>query len=440
MRVPQFQYSPFSIKQLQVLAWWLDPKVYDAGLSLDEVEQQHPEWLNREDKEAIICDGSIRAGKTLIMSMSYVLWSMTNYDQEQFGIAGKTIGSLRRNVITPLKRMLEGRGYKVHDKRADNLLEISYGSRINYFYLFGGKDESSQDLVQGVTAAGFFFDEVALMPESFVNQATGRVSVDGGKLWFNCNPDGPYHWFKLEWLDQLEKHRALHIHFIMDDNPSLSKAVKDRYYRSYSGVFYQRFILGLWVLANGIIYDNFDKNTMVVNDPPKQYSKYYVSCDYGTLNPTVFLLWGFSLGTWYLVKEYYYDGRANGQERQKSDDQYAHDMVDFLNGLKPTIIVDPSAASFITKLRQIGYHVVKANNDVLDGIRVMQSAMNTGKIKFTPNLPNVFKEFASYIWDDKAAERGEDKPVKQHDHSMDAGRYFCMYMFRPRATIASWKL
>lgn len=410
MRVPQFEFAPFSFKQLQVSAWWTDESPY-------------------KDYETIICDGSVRAGKTLIMSTSYIEWSMARFNDEQFGIAGKTIGSLRRNVVTPLLRILRGRGYQVKDRRSDNLLEITRGNVTNHYYLFGGKDEGSQDLVQGLTAAGFFFDEVALMPESFVNQATARVSKDGGKYWFNCNPDGPYHWFKLEWLDQLEKHRALHIHFMMDDNPSLSETVKDRYKRSYSGVFYMRYIEGKWVLSEGIIYDNFDKDNMVVQPPSEsQITKYYVSCDYGTLNPTVFLLWGFSHGVWYCLKEYYYSGRTHN--RQKTDEQYADDLDKFLGTLHPTIIIDPSAASFIALLRRRGYHVIKANNDVLDGIRETQVAMNTGKIKFTPELKNLFKELASYIWDEKAEMRGEDKPVKEHDHACDAMRYFVYKIVR----------
>lgn len=427
IQTQQFEFVPFSQKQLSVLDWWLDPEVFNHDYNLNELSKEHSPLLNRTDYESIICDGSIRAGKTLIMSMSYIMWSMTNYSEEQFGIAGKTIGSLRRNLVKPLKRMLVSRGYHVRDMRADNELVITFGNNTNYYYLFGGKDEGSQDLVQGITTAGFFFDEVALMPESFVNQATARASVDGSKLWFNCNPGGPFHWFKLDWLDDLTRHRAMHIHFMMDDNPSLSDAKKESYRRQYKGVFYERYILGKWVLADGVIYSNFDEKTMVV-DPPSNITKYYVSCDYGTKNPTVFLLWGFSNGTWYALKEYYYDGRHS--TAQKTDNQYADDLDRFLGNIKCSIIVDPSAASFITLLRRRGHTVIKADNDVLDGIRETQTAMNLGEIKFTRNCKNLFKEFSSYIWDAKAAERGEDKPLKQHDHGCDATRYFVYKVVR----------
>lgn len=418
-----FKFQPFSKKQKQVLTWWENPKY--------------------KDKEAIICDGSVRAGKTVIMSLSYIIWAMTQFDEEQFGMAGKTIGSLRRNVIRPLKKMLRGRGYSVKDNRTDNILEISRGGKTNYFFLFGGKDEASQDLVQGLTAAGFFFDEVALMPQSFVNQATARLSVEGSKAWFNCNPAGPHHWFKVEWIDKLTEKHAIRIHFTMEDNPSLSQRVIDRYKRMYSGVFYDRFIRGLWVLSEGIIYDNFDKDTMVTDLPPETtYKKNYVSADYGTLNPTVFKLWslpvnedGDELPFWYCRDEYYYSGRK--KNKQKTDAQYVEDMEKFfkensLSKKSTKILIDPSAASFKAALKQAGFIVKPAKNSVLDGIRTMLSCMDTNRVKWSSKCKHTFTEFGSYIWDEKAAKRGEDAPLEEHDHCMDADRYFIYTILRTR--------
>lgn len=332
------------------------------------------------------------------------------------------------------------------DHRADNLIVITRGKTTNNFYIFGGKDESSQDLIQGITLAGVFFDEVALMPESFVNQATGRCSVDGSKFWFNCNPSGPYHWFKVNWIDRavgyIGKERAaelrardepvkniLYVHFVMDDNLSLSDEIKERYRNTYRGVFYKRYILGLWAMAEGIIYDMFDEERHV-----KKITEFfqllingnrYVSCDYGTQNATVFLLWNKGVdGTWYCTREYYYSGRERKQ--QKTDSEYAADLKKWLEGTKiKAIIVDPAAASFITELQKRGYNVIKAKNDVEDGIRVVGTCLNREKIKFSDECVNTRKEFATYVWDEKAAERGEDKPVKQFDHAMDAVRYFC---------------
>ncbi|ALS27183.1 terminase-like family protein [Paenibacillus sp. 32O-W] len=403
---PTFRWQPFSRKQLQVLTWWMPGSPH-------------------HDKDAIICDGSVRAGKTASMSFSYIVWAMEAFDGQQLGMAGKTIGALRRNVIGPLKQMLVSRGYNVEDRRADNLLTISRGGKINDFYLFGGKDERSQDLIQGTTLAGMFFDEVALMPQSFVNQATARCSVDGAKLWFNCNPAGPYHWFKLEWLDQLEQKNALHLHFTMDDNPSLSERVKERYRRMYSGVFFKRYILGLWVLAEGLIYDMFDQAMHVVPSVERPYRQYYVSCDYGTQNPMTFGLWGLHDGVWYKVKEYHYEGRK--KSRQKDNEEYYRDLVAFIGDRKiREIIIDPSAASFIATIRKYNKFMVrKAKNDVLDGIRNVATALSEGLIKYNDCCKETFREFASYVWDEKAAiERGVEQPIKQNDHHMDADRYF----------------
>lgn len=399
-----FNFKPFSQKQLKVLKWWQDDS-------------------SHKDKDGLICDGSVRAGKTVVMSLSYVMWAMETFDEENLGMAGKTIGSFRRNVFKPLKRMLQSRGYKVKEYRSENMFTVTRNGIVNFFYIFGGKDEASQDLIQGITLAGMFFDEVALMPQSFVNQATARCSVDGAKFWFNCNPAGPYHWFKLEYLDQLEDKNMLHLHFTMDDNLSLSQRIKDRYKRMYKSVFYQRFILGLWVLAEGLIYDMFNKDLHSVETILRNYTKYYVSVDYGTQNPTTFGLWGLFDGVWYKVKEYHYDGRKSS--KQKTDQEYVQDMQEFLGTIKPSaIIVDPSAASFIAALKQVRYNVLSAKNDVLDGIRNLASALIEGKILYNDVCEETFREFSSYMWDVKAAERGEDKPVKQNDHQLDGDRYF----------------
>ncbi|WP_328286229.1 PBSX family phage terminase large subunit [Sporolactobacillus terrae] len=413
-----FKFKPFSPKQMQVLTWWRD----DSPV---------------KDSDGIICDGSVRAGKTVVMSLSFVMWAMDTFSEENLGMSGKTIGSFRRNVITPLKRMLRSRHYRVKDHRADNMLEIRFHGVVNYFYVFGGKDEGSQDLIQGITLAGMFFDEVALMPQSFVNQATARCSVDGSKLWFNCNPEGPYHWFKTEYLNHLKGKRMVHLHFTMDDNYSLSEAVKQRYKRMYTGVFYKRFILGLWVLAEGLIYDMFDREKHVVPAEERRYTQFYVSCDYGMQNPMTFGLWGFCNGVWYKVKEYYYNGRK--EVRQKTNAEYLKDFKEFVGDRRIRgVIIDPSATSFIEELKRAGYYVIKAKNDVLPGIENMSVALNNCLILYNDCCKNTFTEFASYVWDEKAADRGEDKPVKQFDHALDSDRYFCQtVLFAPKAGISS---
>lgn len=399
------KFSPFSKMQKKVLTWWLPASPV-------------------HDKDGIIADGAIRSGKTISMSLSFSLWAMENFNGQNFGMCGKTIGSFRRNVLFWLKLMLKSRGYKTEDKRADNLLIVTKGDKTNYFYIFGGKDERSQDLIQGITLAGVFFDEVALMPESFVNQATGRCSVEGSKFWFNCNPDGPYHWFKLNWIDKKEEKNILYLHFTMDDNLSLSEKIKNRYKSMYSGVFFKRYILGLWVVAEGIIYSMFDKEKHVVDATQFSYKEYYISCDYGTQNATVFGLWGKTTdGKHVLINEYYYSGRDKGI--QKTDAQYADDLETFIGDYKVNrIIVDPSAASFIAELRKRGYRVQKAKNDVLDGIRLTASFMAQDKLLIDEDCVETLKEIASYSWDSDSSKTGEDKPVKEYDHSMDQMRYY----------------
>lgn len=413
-----FHFKPFSLKQRKVLNWWCDTSPV-------------------KDKDGIIADGAIRSGKTVCMSLSFVFWAMANYSDQNFAMCGKTIGSFRRNVLMILKLMLRSRGFQVADHRADNLVEISRNGVTNHFYIFGGKDESSQGLIQGITLAGVFFDEVALMPESFVNQATGRCSVDGSKYWFNCNPDGPYHWFKLNWLDKAKEKNLLVLHFTMDDNLSLSEHIKERYRNMYTGVFFKRYILGLWAMAEGIIYDMFseDRHVKTILEYARQLidGGRYVSIDYGTQNATAFLLWNKGRdGKWYCIREYYYSGRDKGI--QKTDAEYAEDLKKFLDGTPvKAVIVDPSAASFIAELNKHGFTVIQADNAVEDGIRLVATLLNTERIAFSQSCKNTIMEFASYIWDPKAAERGEDKPIKQHDHAMDAVRYFCYTILNNKA-------
>lgn len=405
-----FKFKPFSKKQRQILNWWTESSPV-------------------KDKDGIIADGSIRSGKTVSMSLSYVMWAMSEFSDQNFGMAGKTIGSFRRNVLNNLKLMLKTRGYTAIDHRADNLLVVKRDGIENRFYIFGGKDERSQDLIQGITLAGMFFDEVALMPESFVNQATARCSVEGSKWWFNCNPDGPFHWFKLNWVDRYKEKNMLYLHFTMDDNLSLSETIKLRYQRQWTGVFYDRYIRGLWSVAEGIIYDMFNAKKHVLNQNISIAGKKYISCDYGTQNPMVFLMWAKFNKKWICIKEYYYSGRD--QRKQKTDSEYADDLVEFIGDEEiEQIIIDPSAASFITEVKKRGYNVKKANNDVDNGIRLVGNMLNLGKLMFSSHCRMTIKEFGSYVWNQKSAMKGEDVPVKENDHCMDAVRYFVYTMLK----------
>ena len=412
------KFKPFSLKQKILLEWWLEESPYS-------------------DKDGIIADGSIRSGKTVIMSLSFVIWAMESFDNENFAMCGKTIQSLRRNVIKHLIKMLLMRGYSVTEHRSENYITVSRGDAVNDFYLFGGKDESSQDLIQGLTLAGLYCDEVALMPESFVNQATARCSVEGSKLWFNCNPSSPAHWFKTNWIDKITEKNLIRVHFLMDDNPSLSKRIIERYKANYVGVFYDRFILGLWVMAEGMIYPMY-QDALVDELPEGQASEYVVSIDYGTMNAFAAILWGKHGDVWYAEREYYYSGRDLGV--QKTDNQYADDLREWISdvwiklkernlyGITPkiTTIIDPSAASFIALLKKESWcKVRKGDNAVTDGIRETAVALQTGKVKVLKSLDNWKKEAGGYVWDNN---NGEERPIKIADHLMDSTRYFVKTM------------
>lgn len=398
--LPSFQFHSFSKNQKKLMFWWSDDSPH-------------------KEKDVVIADGAIRSGKTVAMICGYLLWSQSTFSGEKFIIAGRSIGALKRNVVDPLKQIAAAWGWAVRHNRSENYLTIG----TNTYHLFGANNEASQDMIQGLTAAGAFGDEAALFPRSFLEQMIGRCSIEGARVWLNCNPRSPYHYLKTEYIDKAEEKQIYHLHFAMKDNLTLSQRVRDRYERMFSGVFYQRYILGLWVMAEGVIYDMFRKALHVVPTEERDYSMRYVAIDYGTSNPFAMGMWGLHDGIWHKEKEYHYSGRDI--QKQKTDSEYADDYEKFVGDLDIRgVIVDPSAASFITELRKRGQRVIKADNNVSDGIRNVQSALTTGKIKYNDCCEETFKEFHSYVWDEKAQERGEDIPIKQNDHHMDSDRYF----------------
>ena len=433
-KVPKFNFVPFSRKQLQLLTWWTK----ESPVSHFDI---------------VIADGSIRSGKTVSMALSFTLWAMSSFNGQNFAICGKTIHSARRNVIQPLKQMLQSRGYEIRDVRNENILIITHKENgkevVNYFYIFGGKDEGSQDLIQGITLAGIFCDEVALMPESFVNQATGRCSVTGSKMWFSCNPSNPNHYFKKGWIDKAIEKRILYLHFTMEDNPSLSEDIKRRYEKMYAGVFRKRFILGLWVTADGLVYSMFDPEKHV-EEYNADYDRLFVAGDFGIYNATTFGLYGFSRREkkYHLIKSYYHSGREaesqlteadldSGQTfssvLQKTTKEYANDLVNMIRGQQiEYIILDPSASAMIVELQKHPYIVRKqipiipARNDVTLGISFHAELLTEGRFTLDPSNTHDIDEYFSYSWDAKASERGVDQVVKDNDHCMDRNRYACL--------------
>lgn len=405
-------------------------------MQIDKISEKQAQILDFvvSDDLYLICDGAVRSGKTVFMSAAFVIWAMEHYDRTNFAICGKTVQSAERNVLKPLQEN-ESLPYTMTYKVSTKVLTVRCGAKENYFYIFGGKDESSYMLIQGITLAGVLLDEVALMPRSFVEQALSRaISFEHPKYWFNCNPESPNHYFYKEWIEN-PKEGTTHLHFLLEDNPILTPRMIERTKAMYSGVFYDRYIRGLWVIAEGIIYPMFDKDS-IVPTKERRYSRYVISMDYGIQNPTAMLLWGFCDGVWYQVNEFYHSGRETAQ--QKTDQDYYEDLERLAGDLPvDCLIIDPSATSFIALVKQKRrFKVRKANNDVIEGIQKTASAIQQGKIKVNDCCKRTIKEYGLYSWDQKA---DADRPIKDNDHAMDATRYFVstMNIMKPKSEYIS---
>ena len=392
------RFVPFSPKQLRALTWWCAPCPY----------------------QAVICDGAVRSGKTTCLSVSFLAWAMDTFEGTDFALCGKTVQSLRRNLVLPLLPVLESLGFSHAESLTRNYVDVTYRGRSNRFYLFGGMNEASASLIQGMTLGGVLFDEVALMPRSFVEQAMARCSLDGAKFFFNCNPEDPHHWFYREWICRAQERKCLYLHFTMADNPALSEQTRERYRRLYTGAFYERFVEGKWVAVQGLVYPFFQSGGYV-RACPGPCREYYISCDYGTVNPASFGLWGRCGTAWYRLREYYHDSRATGEQR--TDEEHYRFLEELAQGLPiRAVIVDPSAASFIACIRRHGkFRAVPAVNRVLDGIRQVADALKAGRIVICPACADAIREFGLYRWQDSGA---MDAVRKEHDHAMDDIRYF----------------
>ncbi len=375
------------------------------------------------DEGVLICDGAVRTGKTTMMAAAFLIWAMENYDRTGFGLCAKTVRSAQRNLVRPLEE-LEDLPYTLEYKASAQCLTVRCGERENYFYLFGGRDESSYALIQGMTLAGVLFDEAALMPHSFIEQAVSRtISFARPKLFFSCNPQGPECYFYREWICK-QRAGTRYLRFTMADNPALTPAMIARAEEMYTGVFYDRYIRGEWTAAEGLIYPMFGPDC-VEPRAPEGCARYVIAMDYGIQNPTAMGLWGLRNGVWYQVAEYYHSGRETG--RQLTDAEY-YARLERLAGERQVecVIVDPSAASFIALVRQKGrFRVRRAVNDVLEGIRRTGDCLRAGKIRVCAGCRRTIEEYGLYRWDEDA---GRDRPVKENDHAMDMTRYFVSTM------------
>lgn len=391
-KAAEFRWGALSTKQKQVLTWWREGSAF-------------------ADYNGIIADGAIRSGKTVSMGFSFVDWAMSTFNGCNFAICGKTIASLRRNVLKTLMRQLRSRGYKVKERRADNMMVVSKDDISNDFYLFGGKDEGSQDLIQGITLAGVFLDEVALMPESFVNQATARCSVDGSKFWFNCNPEGPYHWFYRQWILKCRKRKLVYLHFTMEDNLTLTGEIKKRYALQYVGVFFQRFIKGLWVTAEGAIYTpwNDDQKRFIKQVDRKDLARALIGWDFGgngsaSAGVCIGVLKGYKGVA--ILREYYHKGIITPEKQEAAFVEFARSCKEDYGAVEvrcdsaeQTLIAGFKAAALKAGLLVDIRNAIKG--EIINRIRFTLRCMGRGAFFVDPGCKHVQEALSDAVYDSR---------------------------------------
>lgn len=385
---------------------------------ISNLSQKQIESFQNSNARINIFEGSVRAGKSFITMLRWLEFIRSG-PKGPLIIVGRTDKTIKRNIITPLEDLV---GSAVQYSIGKGEVSL-YGRTM---FVVGANDERSEAKIRGSEFAGALIDELSLIPESFFKMLLSRLSVNGAKLFATTNPDSPYHWVKKDFIDRQNELNLKVFSFNIEDNPSLSEEYKSDLRKEYRGLWYSRFIEGRWVVAEGSVYDFFEEKTHVIDLPPGTADYYVVGIDYGTTNPCSFVLIGYCPGLYpnkWCEKEYYYDSRQT--QRQKSDYEYAQDLIDFINGYNVrTIYIDPSAASLKRELARNGVSNVRdAINDVVPGIRFQSNLISSGNYKICANCTNVISEYLTYLWDSKAAHRGEDKPLKQNDHSKDAERY-----------------
>lgn len=387
-------------------------------------------WQRNELKRINLLEGSVSSGKTWISLVLWAFWVKTMPDDPDclYLMSARSITTLKRNCLLLLQSLVGEDNFRFSVNAKEGWL---FGHHI---LLEGANDSQAEAKIRGLTLQGAYCDEITKLPKDFFDMLLSRLRKPGAKLFGTTNPDAPSHWLKTDFIDRQGDIDILVEKFVIDDNTTLPKEYVENIKKEYTGVFYERFILGMWVLAEGLIYPMYRE---AIEDPPKdeEPSEYCLSVDYGTQNAFAALLWGKFDKTWYAIDEYYYSGRDSGI--QKTDEEYATDLDQWLANIEPgqplKVIIDPSAASFIAVLRQrrIGkaaahrYNVQQADNAVIDGIRETATAMQQGYIRFASWLKNWRQEVEGYVWDEKAQ---EDAPVKERDHAQDAVRYFVKTM------------
>lgn len=366
-----------------------------------------------------ILEGAVRSGKTIASMVRWLEYLETGPSGDLL-MVGKTERTLKRNVLDPISEIVGACRFRYRMGAGEIQL---CGRRL---YVAGANDERSETKIRGLTLAGAYGDELSVWPESFFKMLLSRLSVAGAKLLGTTNPDSPYHWLHVDYLERAPELGLRRFTFRLEDNLTLDPDYVAALKREYVGLWYQRFILGRWVLAEGVVYDGWNEDVHVVRDQdlPRRFDRYWIGVDYGTGNPTVFLLFGQHQDTLYQLSEYYWDGVK--QARQKTDAEYSKDFREWLppQVVPASIEIDPSAASFILQLRRDGVRNVReADNEVLDGIRRVAARLGNKKLRIHKRCVHTRREYGSYVWDPKAQLQGEDRPMKKHDHCMDATRY-----------------
>lgn len=365
-----------------------------------------------------IFEGSVRAGKSYIALLRWIDFCL-KAPNKPFIICGRTDKTIKRNIITPLQDLL-GSAVKYLSGKGEVYL---YG---RVMYVVGANDDRAEAKIRGSEFVGALLDEATLLPENFFKMLLSRLSIEGSKLFCSTNPDSPYHWLKRDFIDRQSELDLKVFSFSIYDNPVLTKEYIANLSKEYQGLWKQRYIEGKWVVADGAVYDFFNSSVNVIDHPPSYAEYYLVGIDYGTTNPCVFVMIGYNSSTFpnmWLEKEYYFDSKK--ELKQKTDYEYAQDLIHFINGYNvKQIYIDPSASSFKQELKRQDINSVSdAINDVLPGIRFQAQLLSNGTYKICSCCIESIKEYANYLWDSKASERGEDKPVKRFDHSLDAQRY-----------------
>jgi PBSX family phage terminase large subunit len=385
-----------------------------------ELSPKQKDFVMNSDGRYNLAIGSVRSGKTVAANFAFMRFAATDIKGPMV-ILGKTEHSIKTNILTPFSDIL---GKYFHYKAGDRKLYIA-GREID---VIGASDLKAEGKIRGATYAGALVDEATVIPEPVFRQLTYRLSVPNARLFATTNPDSPYHWLKTGYIDQThnEDIGVKVWRFNFDDNPTLDEGYIRKIKAESHGLWYKRFIEGEWVLAEGAIYDFFDESIHTIPHQPGMAQEYAIGIDYGTMNPCCFVLMGYNPNLFpqlWVEKEYYYDSQKSN--RIKTDSEYAQDLARFIEGLPiSAIYVDPSAASFKAEMRNAGIsNIYDAQNDVMNGIRLVTEHLANGTMKICQCARNVIHEFSNYVWDLQAAQKGVEKPLKTNDHSMDAIRY-----------------